>query len=119
MRSDELYLRDILLAADEITTFLVGFDRARFLQDRVMQRAILQALTEIGEAANHVSEDLKRRYPHVAWNDARAFRNVAIHQYFGIDWRIVWATATVNISDLRPQIAAILDAEFPIDSAAP
>lgn len=61
MRSDELYLRDVLLAASEIAEFLSGYDRAQFLQDRVMQRAVLQALTEIGEAANHVSDQLKSR----------------------------------------------------------
>lgn len=73
----------------------------------------MQALTEIGEAANHVSEELKDRYPSLPWNDTRAFRNFAVHQYFAIEWGIVWSTATVNVSELRQQIEAVLAAEFP------
>lgn len=88
MRSDELYLRDMLFTINDITAFLEGYDRDRFLEDRVMRRAILQALTEIGEAANHVSTELKNRYPDVPWDDARAFRNFVIHQYFAIVWAL-------------------------------
>lgn len=113
MRSDELYLRDMLLAINDIVDFLDGYDRARFLEDRVMRRAILQALTEIGEAANHVSDEMKRRYPDVPWDDARAFRNFAIHQYFAIVWGVVWETATLNIAELRPQIEEVVATEFP------
>ncbi len=103
----------MLLAAIDVAEFLDDYDRERFLQDRVMRRAILQALTEIGEAANRVSDELKQHYPDAPWDDARAFRNFAVHQYFAIQWSIVWNTAKVNVSELRPQIAAILEAEFP------
>ena len=113
MRPDELYLYDMLRAADDIITFLEEFNLTRFVRDRVMRRAVLQALTEIGEAASHISEDLRQRYPDVPWDDARAFRNFAVHQYFAIYWNIVWETATVNIPDLHPQIRTILASEFP------
>jgi uncharacterized protein with HEPN domain len=113
MRSDELYLRDMLVAANDIAAFLAQYDLQLFLQDRVMQRAVLQAPSEIGEAANHVSDELKSRYSQVPWDDARAFRNFAIHQYFAIEWGIVWRTATANVSELQPQITALLAAEFP------
>ena len=113
MRPDELYLRDIVLAAADIIEFLDEYDVTRFVRDRVMRRAILQALSEVGEAARHVSEELKQRYPDVPWDDARAFRNFAVHQYFSIQWDIVWDTATTNIPDIHTQVMAIIAAEFP------
>lgn len=113
MRSDELYLRDIVRAANDVVGFLVGYDLDRFVSDHVMRRAILQALTEIGEAATHVSTEVKQQHPHLPWDDARSFRNFAVHQYFAIDWQIVWDTATVNVPTLLPQVEAIIAAEFP------
>jgi uncharacterized protein with HEPN domain len=113
MRSDELYVRDMLNVAGDVIAFLAGYNRERFLGDRVMQRAILQALTELGEAANHVSPDLKGRYLEVPWDDARAFRNFAIHQYFAVSWEIVWDTATVDVVQLQPLVATMVAAEFP------
>jgi uncharacterized protein with HEPN domain len=102
----------MLNTARDVITFLADYDRERFLGDRVMQRAILQALTELGEAANHVSTGLKRRYANVPWDDARAFRNFAIHQYFAISWEIVWDTATVDVVQLHNLIAQIVAVEF-------
>ncbi|MEZ4521287.1 MAG: HepT-like ribonuclease domain-containing protein [Thermomicrobiales bacterium] len=112
MRSDELYIRDISEACRDIRAFLSEYDFARFSTDRVMQRAILQALTEIGEAANQVSPELKGRYPEIPWDDARAFRNFAVHRYFAVVWSIVWNTATHNIVELHPQIEELIAAEF-------
>ena len=113
MRSDELYVRDMLNVAGDVIAFLADYDREKFLADRVMQRAILQALTELGEAANHVSHELKDRYLDVPWDDARAFRNFAIHQYFAVSWEIVWDTATVDVVQLQPLVAKMVAAEFP------
>ncbi|HAX24281.1 MAG TPA: DUF86 domain-containing protein [Chloroflexi bacterium] len=111
MRRDELLLRDILQAADMISEFLDGIDRSRFLNDRLIQSAVLQQLTIIGEAASRVSQTLREDYPKVPWDDARATRNFVAHQYFSIDWWIVWDTATQNIPEIRPLIAAIIEAE--------
>jgi uncharacterized protein with HEPN domain len=56
---------------------------------------------------------MKQRYPAIAWVQARDLRNLIAHRYFAIDWSIIWDTATVSVPLLRPQIAAILEAEFP------
>jgi len=40
-----------------------------------------------------------------------SMRNKLIHHYDGIDLDVVWETATVSITDLKPKIDAILDEE--------
>ena len=57
MRRDELYLSDIVEAADPIASFLSGRGRDSFLQDDLPRSAVLHKLTIIGEAAARVSED--------------------------------------------------------------
>lgn len=111
MRRDELLLHDIIRAADTISEFLEGIDGDRFLNDRLIQSAVLQQLTVVGEAASRISPALRNRYPTIPWDDARAFRNFAVHQYFSIDWGIVWVTATTNIPELRPMIIGAIEAE--------
>ena len=49
----------------------------------------------------------------VPWAKIVAFRNFVVHEYFGLDWPIVWDTATILVPDLRTQITAILQVEFP------
>lgn len=113
MRRDELYLRDIIEAADSVARFLQGWQREQFMTDEIMRSAVLHKLTIIGEAAARLSRTLRARYPEVQWADIVAFRNIAIHAYFAVDWSIVWVAATQDVVELRREVARILAAEFP------
>lgn len=113
MRSEELYLLDIVEAIDEIASFLQGRTRDQFLIDRLVQSAVLQKFGIIGEASGSISQELRTRHPEVPWQNARALRNVAVHAYFTVDWSVIWDTAIDDLPPLRMQLARILDAEFP------
>lgn len=113
MRSDALYLADIVEAADAIAEFVAGLDREAFTGNRLVRSAVLQQLTVIGEAAARLSAELKGRHPEVEWTDIMAFRNIAVHAYFSVDWPTVWVAATEDAPALRTYTGQILAAEFP------
>lgn len=113
MRTEALYLDDILDAADAIARFLPNIEREAFLGDDLYQSAVLQKLTVIGEAAARLSEEFRDRHPEVRWRGIIGLRNIAVHNYFGVSWDTIWNAATQDVSVLRGQIAAILAAEFP------
>ncbi|MBU1206063.1 MAG: DUF86 domain-containing protein [Proteobacteria bacterium] len=112
MRPEELYLTDILEAADSIKNFLTGIERETFLQNDLLRSAVLQKLSIIGEAAAHLPLDFKKRHPEVEWGDIVGFRNIAVHAYFAVEWPIVWVTATQEVPELRRRIADILAREY-------
>jgi uncharacterized protein with HEPN domain len=107
MRTDKLYLDDIIKAAADIARFLGDTSETRFLGDDLLQSAVLQKLSVIGEAAARVSKPLTSRHPEVPWRDIVAFRNLAVHAYFAVDWQTVWITATQDVPLLVNQIVAI------------
>jgi len=113
MRREELYLRDIVEATDAIAGFLKGADREAFLTDDLLRSAVLQKLTIIGEGAARLPGSFRDSHPGVEWPDVVAFRNLAVHAYFAIDWAIVWATAIDDAPRIRAAVADILAAEFP------
>ena len=113
MRTEALYLDDILDAADAIARFLHDIEKETFLGDELHQSAVLQKLIVIGEAASRLSASFRGRHADIEWPDVIGLRNIAVHEYFGINWEIVWDTATQGVPILREQIAAILAAEFP------
>ena len=76
MRSDDLYLSDIVQAADSIARFVEGLDEDRFIGDDLVRSAVLHKLTVIGEAAARVSSKLKRSHPGSPWVDIVGFRNM-------------------------------------------
>ena len=116
MRADKLYLVDIIQAAEDIGRLISGMETETFVQTMSARRATLQAIIEIGEATAKVSPELKGKYPEVRWQDAIAMRNIAVHEYFSVDWRIVWDTAIHDIPHLKQQIQRILNIEFPTEN---
>jgi uncharacterized protein with HEPN domain len=113
MRRDHVRLRDILEALDSLPRVIGGRTEPEFLADETVCYAIAQRLTVVGEAAARLSPDLRQRFPAMPWADIVAFRNILVHEYFGIHWPIVWLTATVQAPELRRQVAEILRTEFP------
>lgn len=113
MRRDELYLGDIVEAADAVTEFLAGVREDEFVDSDLLRSAVLQKLIVIGEAAARISSDLRSEHPEVPWADVIAFQNIAVHAYFSVQWSIVWITATQDVPPLREQVARILSTDNP------
>jgi uncharacterized protein with HEPN domain len=113
MRREELYLIDIIEAADSIRKFLSGISRTKFLRDDLLRSAVLQKLSIIGEAASRLPLEFRTRHPEIEWADIIGFRNIAVHAYFSVDWAIVWITATKEVPELSQKVSDILGAEYP------
>jgi uncharacterized protein with HEPN domain len=89
-RDNLLYLAEIVEAIDRISRWLDGIDEHGWDSDDMLRAAVLQQLTVIGEASRSVSNQLRERHPDVPWRRIADFRNVAVHQYFAIEWSLVW-----------------------------
>jgi uncharacterized protein with HEPN domain len=111
MRRDRLYLDNISEAAEAIRRFLAGVSEDAFLASDLLQSAVLQKLTIIGEAAARLSPEFKAGAGHIPWSDIVAFRNIAVHAYFSVQWPIVWVAATEDADLLRTQVLALIVAE--------
>ena len=108
MRSEKLYLTDIIEASESITSFCEGVNFESFLSDELRQSAVLQKLIVIGEAAARLSNEFKEKYSEVPWIDIVGFRNIVLHEYFSISWKIVWVTVTEDVPALKRQVITIL-----------
>lgn len=76
-----------------------------------MKRAFARSIEIIGEAANKLSDPLKKKYPTVEWKKLSATRNKLIHGYFVVDYEIVWDLVKNKIPNLDLQISTILERE--------
>jgi uncharacterized protein with HEPN domain len=113
MRSDQAYIADMLAAATDAEIFVARFtDAEQFARSQEPKWAVLQRLTVIGEAAGHVSNGTRQANPQIQWAVAKAMRNMIVHVYYDIDWRIVWETAIRDVPVLRRQLEELYLREF-------
>ena len=107
MRSDELRLRDALDAIEVIVKYLPA-DRAAFDRDPPLQSHIYRHVMIVGEGAWRLSARLKQENPQIPWKQIEGMRHIMVHDYFKVDWDIVYATASVQVPALKPQIEKML-----------
>jgi len=71
--------------------------------------ALVRSLEIIGEASKKVDPEFKSNYPHVEWKKMAGTRDKMIHDYFGIDYDLVWDIIENKIPDLDHFIREIID----------
>lgn len=106
--SDEARLKHIRDAVRLIRQFIKDATFSDFMQDAMMFSACVRQVEIIGEAAAHVSKTLRDEHPGIPWTKMIGMRNVLIHNYFGVDEKVVWAVIEQYLPDLQQQIEAIL-----------
>lgn len=113
MRRDHQRLQDMIEALESVARITRDKSESAFYDDETLRYAVAHRLAVVGEAAGRISPELRQRYESVPWADIVSFRNILIHEYFGIHWPIVWLTAREQAPKLCEDIARILRAEFP------
>ena len=106
-RRDRDYVNDLHEAMRRIITYTGGLSYEAFLGDTKTQDAVIRNLQVIGEAAKKVSGRLKRAHPQIPWREMAGTRDRIVHEYFGINYDIVWTVAIDELPALLDQIDAI------------
>jgi uncharacterized protein with HEPN domain len=104
---DTAYLEHILGAAVKAMRYAAD-GQEWFGQDSRTQDAIFFQLIVIGEATKHLSADLRKLHPEVAWRRMAGMRDVLVHNYMGIDLDFVWSVTQRDLPALDQAVAAIL-----------
>lgn len=106
-RRDSEYLEDVYEAMTRIVAYTTAMDYGQFLQDSRTQDAVIRNLQVIGEAVKRLSRQLKEQYASLPWREMAGMRDRIVHDYFGINYDIVWAVVTQDIPLLLPQVQAL------------
>ncbi len=107
-REWDIRIDDMVAAVDKILRYTAGMDKAAFAADERTIDAVVRNLIVIGEAAAHVPEDVVAASPQIPWARMRGMRNLAVHEYFGIDVNVLWDTVTGNLPSLPPLLRELL-----------
>ena len=102
------YLEDILTSINESAEFIGDMNFEMFSSDRKTINAVVRSLEVLGEAAKRIPEDLRAQAPSVPWKYMAGMRDKLIHEYFGVDLRVVWAVVKDELPPLRSEIEKLM-----------
>ncbi len=105
MRDDFERLFDIQEAIEKIEKY---FDKNKIIRDELLQAAIVRYLEIIGEASRYLSEETKNKSPETEWSKIVSFRNFVVHNYFDVDWEIIYKVIDEDIPKLKEQVKKLI-----------
>lgn len=107
-RDEKLFIVDIKESVDAIFEYVEGMNLNEFIADRKTYSAVIREFEIIGEASKHLSSELLEKYHDIEWRDIKDLRNLLLHEYFGIDFEIVWNAVYEDLPKLKVVIETIL-----------
>ena len=107
-RDVQLYLADILDSCEAIAEYVSGRTFEEFCKDRKTYSAVIREFEIIGEAAGKLPDVLKQKRSDVEWQDIKDFRNLLIHEYFGVDLEVVWKVVKEDLPGLMDAVRGFI-----------
>ena len=107
-REYRLYIEDIADAINKIIEFIESMNYDDFLGDDKTRSAVVRKLEIIGEAAKNVPDSVKHKHKTIPWKEMAKMQDKISHDYFGVDYEIVWKVLKEKLPPLKLQVQEVL-----------
>jgi uncharacterized protein with HEPN domain len=107
-RNHNDYLKDILEEIKKVSKYIEGMTFKQFRDDEKTIYAVIRAIEVIGEASKKIPDNIRQSQPVIPWREISGMRDKLIHDYFGINVKVVWKTATEDLLEIEPIICNMI-----------
>ena len=108
-RSPFLLLDDLITSGQKILEYTYNLSYNQFLSDEKTIDAVIRNFEIIVEVVNRLPDEFKKKHSEIDWHRIRGFRNRIVHDYFGIDYEIVWEIKEKFLPELITVLKSISD----------
>jgi uncharacterized protein with HEPN domain len=109
LKKNKLYLGHI---NDEVNYLLKRSENLtyeEFLNNEDLIRSFTKSLEIIGEASKNITISLRKKYPAIEWKEIAGLRDILVHRYFSVNYKIIWDIIRNKLPDLKKKLKEILD----------
>ncbi len=102
-------LEHILVAIENIEEYVKGIDEEQLVADKLRLHATIYNVQIIGEAVYKLTREFRASHPETPWAIIEKMRHVLVHDYFKINFDVLWDVVTKDVPPLKQQIKSYLD----------
>ena len=108
-RDESVYVRHMLDAIARLQRHIDGVEWEEFESSEIIQDAVIRQLEILGEAAGRISRETCALFPGIPWPQVTGLRHRLIHDYLGVDLRMIWRVASVEVVKISGPLRSALD----------
>ncbi len=102
------FLNDIFNECIYLINRTQNLNYEKFAENEDLKKAFTRSLEVIGEAAKHIPQNIRKKYPQIPWKAIAGMRNKVIHEYFGVIYERIWKTVKEDIPELKVQVEKMI-----------
>ena len=102
------FLQDIQNSVTKVFKYTQNINYQEFVSNDMIKDAVERNFEIIGEAVKNLSEDFRNKYPNIPFKQVAGMRDKLIHDYFGIDYEIVWKTIKDKLPEFNADIERLI-----------
>ena len=108
MKDDRVYFEYILLCIEKIEDY-TKMEKSLYMRSTMVQDAVVRNLQVLAESTQQISDSVKKNYPDTEWQAISGFRNILVHDYLGLDLKLIWSVVEKRLPPLRLEIEKMLN----------
>ena len=94
--------------ADKLTMYCEGYSYDSFVADMKLVEACVFNLSQLGELCRNADHSFTQAYPQIPWREMYGLRNRIVHDYEGVNLRLVWEILSEDIPELRDTLEKLI-----------
>ena len=107
-KDDLIFIEHLLESINKIEKYVLDITVHDFVDNELIQDAVIRNFEIIGEATKHLSESFRKKHTKVPWKKIAGMRDILVHDYLGIDIYSVWETIDKDLPELKKQLNSIV-----------
>lgn len=104
---NDVIISKILAYVEKILKYSENMSYADFVENEIVMEACVFNLSQIGELANKLDEEYKQNHKNIAWNQIYGLRNRIVHDYEGVNLKLVWEIIEFDLPELRDNLITL------------
>lgn len=106
---DHSRLEDILSAIKCVEEYTKDLNETQLKEDKLRLHATIYNVQIIGEAVYKLTKEFKQEHPDTPWHLIEKMRHILVHDYFRINFEILWIVIEEDIPLLKEQVMKYMD----------
>lgn len=107
MKDNKLYINKMIIFCNNINEYIEGYSFEEFIKDSKIFNACILCISQIGELSKKLNDEFCVKYSFIDWYSIRGTRNRFVHDYDGINYKILWEIVKFNIPELKENLLKI------------